>query len=108
MKTFTSLDGLDLFNLSTVFDVCNVGRGNIAIIKSLALTLSCPGSPLGVLLTLAIYISPNNGPIDLLLNEKNDSSCVGYPFCTLRCVSWTIIDEVTVPLSKGVVGLLVR
>jgi hypothetical protein len=35
-----------------------------------SLTLSCPGSPLGVLLTLAIYISPNNGPIDLLSIEK--------------------------------------
>jgi hypothetical protein len=37
VKTFTSPDGLDLFNLSTVFDVCDVGQGNLAIIKLLAL-----------------------------------------------------------------------
>jgi hypothetical protein len=36
VKTFTSPDNLDLFNLSTVFDVCDVGRGNLAIIKLLA------------------------------------------------------------------------
>ncbi len=36
VKTFTSPDGLDLFNLSTVFDVCDVGLGNLAIIKLLA------------------------------------------------------------------------
>jgi hypothetical protein len=34
--------------------------------------------------------------------------CVGNPFCTLRYASRTIIDEVTVPLSEGVVGLLVE
>jgi hypothetical protein len=37
VKMFTSLDDLDLFNLSTTFfDLCNVGRGNLAIIKLLA------------------------------------------------------------------------
>jgi hypothetical protein len=40
MKTFTGPDSLDLFNLSTVFDVCDVGRGNLAIIKLLALKKS--------------------------------------------------------------------
>jgi hypothetical protein len=39
VKTFTSLDGLDLFNLSTVFVVCDVGQGNLAIIKLLALKI---------------------------------------------------------------------
>ena len=33
---FTSPDYLDLLNLSTVFDVCDVGRGNLAISKLLA------------------------------------------------------------------------
>jgi hypothetical protein len=36
VKMFTSPDDLDLFNLSTVFDVCNVGKGNLAISKLLA------------------------------------------------------------------------
>ncbi len=58
------------------------------------------------IMTLAIYISPNNGPIDLLL-EKKDCPWVGNSFCTLNNVSQTFIDEVIVPLSKGVVGLLV-
>jgi hypothetical protein len=37
VKTFTSPDDLDLFNLSTVFEVCDDGRGNLAISKLLAL-----------------------------------------------------------------------
>jgi hypothetical protein len=37
VKTFTSPDNLDLFNLSTVFEVCDDGRGNLAISKLLAL-----------------------------------------------------------------------
>jgi hypothetical protein len=57
-------------------------------------------------LTLAVYISPNNSPIDLLSIEEMNS-CNGNAFCTLNHFSWTIIDEVTVPLSTGVVGLLV-
>jgi hypothetical protein len=36
VKTFTSPDNLDLFNLSTVFAVCDDGRGNLAISKLLA------------------------------------------------------------------------
>jgi hypothetical protein len=36
MKTFTNPDDLDLFNLSTVFEVCDDGRGNLAISKLLA------------------------------------------------------------------------
>jgi hypothetical protein len=36
-KTFTSPDDLDLFNLSTVFEVCDDGQGNLAISKLLAL-----------------------------------------------------------------------
>jgi hypothetical protein len=36
VKTFTSPDYLDLFNLSTVFEVCVDGRGNLAISKLLA------------------------------------------------------------------------
>ncbi len=36
VKMVTSPDDLDLFNLSTVFDVCDVGQGNLAIIKLLA------------------------------------------------------------------------
>jgi hypothetical protein len=36
MKTFTSPDDLDLFNLSTVFEVCDDGQGNLAITKLLA------------------------------------------------------------------------
>jgi hypothetical protein len=37
VKTFTSPDDLDLFNISTVFEVCDDGRGNLAISKLLAL-----------------------------------------------------------------------
>jgi hypothetical protein len=37
VKTFTSPDDMDLFNLSTVFEVCDDGRGNLAISKLLAL-----------------------------------------------------------------------
>ena len=33
VKTFTSPDNLDLFNLSIVFKVCDVGRGTLAISK---------------------------------------------------------------------------
>jgi hypothetical protein len=36
VKTFTSLDDLDSFNLSTAFEVCDVGQGNLAISKLLA------------------------------------------------------------------------
>jgi hypothetical protein len=36
VKTFTSPDNLDLFNLSTVFEVCDVGRANLAVSKLLA------------------------------------------------------------------------
>jgi hypothetical protein len=36
VKTFTSPDNLDLFNLSTAFEVCDDGRGNLAISKLLA------------------------------------------------------------------------
>jgi hypothetical protein len=36
MKTCTSPDDLDLFNLSTVFEVCDDGRGNLAISKLVA------------------------------------------------------------------------
>jgi hypothetical protein len=36
VKTFTSPDDLDLFNLSTVFEVSDDGRGNLAISKLLA------------------------------------------------------------------------
>jgi hypothetical protein len=36
VKTFTSPDDLDLFNLSTVFEVCDDGRGNLAISNFLA------------------------------------------------------------------------
>ncbi len=36
MKTFASPVNLDLFNLSTVFEVCDVGRGHLAISKLLA------------------------------------------------------------------------
>jgi hypothetical protein len=71
------------------------------------LTLSFPTMCLLCISTLAIHISPNNGSIELLPYKKNDCSCVGNSFYTLNYVSWTIIDETTVPLSKGVVGLLV-
>jgi hypothetical protein len=37
VKTFTSPVNLDLFNLSTVFEVCDVGQGHLAISKLLAL-----------------------------------------------------------------------
>jgi hypothetical protein len=37
VKTFTSPVDLDLFNLSTVFEVSDVGRENLAISKLLAL-----------------------------------------------------------------------
>jgi hypothetical protein len=36
---FTSPVNLDLFNLSTVFEVCDVGQGNLAISKLLALKI---------------------------------------------------------------------
>jgi hypothetical protein len=39
---FTSPVALDLFNLSTVFEVCDVGRGNLAISKLLALKILGP------------------------------------------------------------------
>jgi hypothetical protein len=39
MKTFTSPDNLDLFNLSTVFEVFDVGQGNLAISELLALKI---------------------------------------------------------------------
>jgi hypothetical protein len=57
-------------------------------------------------LTLAMNISPNNGPIDLLSSEEMILHVTAIHFCILHHVSWTIIDEVTVPLSKGLVGLL--
>jgi hypothetical protein len=37
MKMITSPADLDLFNLSTVFEVCDVGQGNLAISKLVAL-----------------------------------------------------------------------
>jgi hypothetical protein len=36
VKTFTSPDDLDFFNLSTVFEVCDDGQGNLVISKLLA------------------------------------------------------------------------
>jgi hypothetical protein len=36
MKPFTSPEDMDLFNLSTVFEVCADGQGNSAISKLLA------------------------------------------------------------------------
>ncbi len=45
-------------------------------------------------MTLAIYISPNNGPIDLL-PCKNDCSCVGNSFCMLNHINWTFGCKVT-------------
>jgi hypothetical protein len=36
MEMFTSPDDLDLFNLSTVYEVCDDGQGNLAISKLLA------------------------------------------------------------------------
>jgi hypothetical protein len=42
VKTFTSPVDLDLFNLSTVFEVCDVGQGNLAISKLLALKNFAP------------------------------------------------------------------
>jgi hypothetical protein len=36
VKTFTSPDDLDLFDLSTAFGVCDVGQVNIVISKLLA------------------------------------------------------------------------
>jgi hypothetical protein len=53
-----------------------------------------------------MYISPNNGPIDSHTSEEMIVHVLEIYLCTLNHVSWTIIDEVTVPLSKGVVGLL--
>jgi hypothetical protein len=35
IKTFPSPVNLDLFNLSTVFEMCDVGRGDLAISKLL-------------------------------------------------------------------------
>jgi hypothetical protein len=36
MKMFTSPDDMDLFNLFTVFEACDVGQANLAISKFLA------------------------------------------------------------------------
>jgi hypothetical protein len=36
VKTFTSPDDLDIFNLSTVFEVCDDGQGNLVISNLLA------------------------------------------------------------------------
>jgi hypothetical protein len=36
-ETFPSPDNLDLFHISTVFEVCDAGQGNLAISKLLAL-----------------------------------------------------------------------
>jgi hypothetical protein len=38
--------------------------------KCCTLTISCPGCPLGVPLVLGIHISPNNGPMDMILSGK--------------------------------------
>ncbi len=71
------------------------------------LTRSCLGGHLGGILTLAIHNSPNNGPIDLISGEDMTLHVMAIHFCILHHVSWTIIDEVTVTLSIGLVGLLV-
>ncbi len=60
------------------------------------------------ILTLAIYNSPNNGPIDLLPSKKMIVHVLAIHFVPVNHVSQTIIDEVKVPLSEEVVGLLVR
>jgi hypothetical protein len=64
VKTFTSLDDLDLFNLSTVFDVCDVGRGNLAISKLLA-KKKCTFFAIYILQDVLLYEfnpSPDPGP----------------------------------------------
>jgi hypothetical protein len=71
------------------------------------LTLSCFVPHLYRILSSAIHNSPNNGQIDLLPCKEMIVLVLAIYFCTLNHVSQTIIDEVTVPLSKGVVGLFV-
>jgi hypothetical protein len=55
VKTFTSPDDLDLFNLSTVFEVSDDGRGNLAISKLLALK-NCTFFAIYILLDESTYI----------------------------------------------------
>jgi hypothetical protein len=40
------------------------------ILGKIPLTLSCPGGALGGHLAVAIHISPNNGPIEMVPNQK--------------------------------------
>jgi hypothetical protein len=42
MKMFTSPDDLDIFNLSTVFEVCDVGRKNLPMSQLFALKKAKP------------------------------------------------------------------
>jgi hypothetical protein len=57
--------------------------------------------------TLAINISFNNGLIIVLSIEEMILHVMAIHFFTLHHFSWTIINEVIVPLSKGLGGLLV-
>jgi hypothetical protein len=56
VKTFTSPVDLDLFNLSTVFEVSDVGQGNLAISKLLALKNLGPFFAIYILLDESLYI----------------------------------------------------
>jgi hypothetical protein len=56
LKTFTSPVDLDLFNLSTVFEVSDVGQGNLAISKLLALKKICTIFAIYILLDELLYI----------------------------------------------------
>jgi hypothetical protein len=56
VKTFTSPVNLDLFNLSTVFEVCDVGQRNLAISKLLSFFKNGPFLRIYILLDESLYI----------------------------------------------------
>ncbi len=63
---FELLQGLD----DVLHKAQSLGKLGQEAIKGGCLTLSFPMGQLWGILTLAMYISPNNGLIDLLLNEE--------------------------------------
>jgi hypothetical protein len=62
------------------------------------LTLSCPGCHVGVILVLGIHISPNNGPIEMILIEKLIYYVPLIHFCMFNHVNWTIGCQIMVQI----------
>ncbi len=72
VKIFTSPVNLDLFNLSRVFEVCDVGRGNLAISTLLALKKNWTIFAIYILLDESLYIFGRwcRSPISKLLELR--------------------------------------